>query len=214
MAGWSRSTRRTGSVVWETVTVDQSQPYTITGAPRAPTAWSTSATAARSTASAATSPPMTPAPASCVWRFYTVPGDPSKGPDSAASDPIMAKAAATWNGQWWKLGGGGHRLGRHRLRRGLQSGDHRRRQRLAVEPAASDRQAAATTGSSRPSSRSMRHRRLQVALPDDTRRHLGLHRHAAHHACRVSRSTASRGRSRCRRRRTASSTSSTARTAS
>ena len=36
-----------------------------------------------------------------------MPGDPSKGPDSAASDPIMAKAAATWNGEWWKLGGGG-----------------------------------------------------------------------------------------------------------
>jgi quinohemoprotein ethanol dehydrogenase len=42
-----------------------------------------------------------------VWRFYTVPGDPAKGPDGAASDAILAKAAETWNGQWWKLGGGG-----------------------------------------------------------------------------------------------------------
>ncbi len=32
---------------------------------------------------------------------------PSKGPDGAASDTILAKAAATWNGEWWKLGGGG-----------------------------------------------------------------------------------------------------------
>jgi quinohemoprotein ethanol dehydrogenase len=41
------------------------------------------------------------------WRFYTVPGDPAKGPDHAASDPQMAMAAKTWTGQWWKYGGGG-----------------------------------------------------------------------------------------------------------
>ena len=38
-----------------------------------------------------------------VWKFYTVPGDPAKGFESAA----MRKAAATWSGDWWKLGGGG-----------------------------------------------------------------------------------------------------------
>jgi quinohemoprotein ethanol dehydrogenase len=38
-----------------------------------------------------------------VWRFYTVPGDPAKGFESEA----MRKAAATWDGEWWKLGGGG-----------------------------------------------------------------------------------------------------------
>jgi PQQ-dependent dehydrogenase (methanol/ethanol family) len=38
-----------------------------------------------------------------AWRFYTIPGDPSK-PFEA---PILAKAARTWSGQWWKLGGGG-----------------------------------------------------------------------------------------------------------
>jgi PQQ-dependent dehydrogenase (methanol/ethanol family) len=37
------------------------------------------------------------------WRFYTVPGDPAKGFES----PAMRKAAATWDGEWWKLGGGG-----------------------------------------------------------------------------------------------------------
>lgn len=42
-----------------------------------------------------------------LWRFYTVTGDPAKGPDGAASDDVMAKAAATWKGQWWKYGGGG-----------------------------------------------------------------------------------------------------------
>ena len=38
-----------------------------------------------------------------VWKFYTVPGDPAKGFESEA----MRKAAATWEGEWWKLGGGG-----------------------------------------------------------------------------------------------------------
>ena len=38
-----------------------------------------------------------------AWRFYTVPGDPAKGFESEA----MRKAAATWSGDWWKLGGGG-----------------------------------------------------------------------------------------------------------
>lgn len=38
-----------------------------------------------------------------AWRFFTVPGDPSKPFESAA----MKKAAATWDGEWWKVGGGG-----------------------------------------------------------------------------------------------------------
>ena len=38
-----------------------------------------------------------------AWKFYTVPGDPAKGFES----PAMRKAAATWDGEWWKLGGGG-----------------------------------------------------------------------------------------------------------
>jgi quinohemoprotein ethanol dehydrogenase len=38
-----------------------------------------------------------------AWRFYTVPGDPSKPFENAA----MKKAAATWDGEWWRLGGGG-----------------------------------------------------------------------------------------------------------
>jgi quinohemoprotein ethanol dehydrogenase len=41
------------------------------------------------------------------WRFYTVPGDPTHGPDGAASDSVMAMAAQTWNGKWWRFGGGG-----------------------------------------------------------------------------------------------------------
>jgi len=38
-----------------------------------------------------------------LWRFFTVPGDPSKGFENRA----MELAAKTWTGEWWKFGGGG-----------------------------------------------------------------------------------------------------------
>jgi quinohemoprotein ethanol dehydrogenase len=38
-----------------------------------------------------------------AWRFYTVPGDPSK----PFENPALSTAAKTWNGDWWKMGGGG-----------------------------------------------------------------------------------------------------------
>jgi quinohemoprotein ethanol dehydrogenase len=38
-----------------------------------------------------------------AWRFYTVPGDPSK----PFENPELAAAAKTWTGEWWKMGGGG-----------------------------------------------------------------------------------------------------------
>jgi quinohemoprotein ethanol dehydrogenase len=42
-----------------------------------------------------------------VWRFYTVPGDPAKGPDGAASDSMMPEMRKTWSGKYWTQGGGG-----------------------------------------------------------------------------------------------------------
>jgi quinohemoprotein ethanol dehydrogenase len=38
-----------------------------------------------------------------AWRFYTVPGDPSK----PVEHPELEAAMATWTGEWWKAGGGG-----------------------------------------------------------------------------------------------------------
>lgn len=37
-----------------------------------------------------------------LWRFYTVPGNPADGFENRA----MEMAAKTWNGEWWKFGGG------------------------------------------------------------------------------------------------------------
>ncbi len=38
-----------------------------------------------------------------AWRFYTVPGDPSK----PFENPELEMAAKTWTGEWYKWGGGG-----------------------------------------------------------------------------------------------------------
>jgi quinohemoprotein ethanol dehydrogenase len=38
-----------------------------------------------------------------LWRFWTVPGDPARG----FENPAMERAAKTWSGRWWELGGGG-----------------------------------------------------------------------------------------------------------
>lgn len=42
-----------------------------------------------------------------IWRFFVVPGKPG-AKDGAASDEVMDRAAVTWTGEWWKLGGGGN----------------------------------------------------------------------------------------------------------
>jgi alcohol dehydrogenase (cytochrome c)/quinohemoprotein ethanol dehydrogenase len=38
-----------------------------------------------------------------LWRWWAVPGEPSKG----FEQPELEWAAKTWNGEWWKTGGGG-----------------------------------------------------------------------------------------------------------
>jgi PQQ-dependent dehydrogenase (methanol/ethanol family) len=98
---------RNGSVVWETVTVDQSQSYTITGAPRAANGLVYMGNGGAEYGVRGYVSAYDTETGALRWRFYTVPGDPSKGPDGAASDGIMAKATATWNGEWWRGGGGG-----------------------------------------------------------------------------------------------------------
>jgi quinohemoprotein ethanol dehydrogenase len=93
----------TGKPVWEKLTVDQSHRYSITGAPRIVNGKvlignSGSEFGVRGYISAYDAESGEQA-----WRFYTVPGDPSQPFENAA----MEKAAKTWKGQWWKLGGGG-----------------------------------------------------------------------------------------------------------
>lgn len=93
----------TGKPAWETLTIDPSFRYTITGAPRVVKGKviignGGSEMGVRGYVSA-----YDAGTGKLVWRFYTVPGDPSKPFES----PILEKAAKTWTGEWWKHGGGG-----------------------------------------------------------------------------------------------------------
>jgi PQQ-dependent dehydrogenase (methanol/ethanol family) len=94
---------KTGAVDWSVVTVDQTKPYTITMAPRVikgkvMVGNSGSEYGVRGYMSAYDADN-----GKLIWRFYTVPGDPSKPFENKA----MEMAAKTWTGNWWTFGGGG-----------------------------------------------------------------------------------------------------------
>jgi len=93
----------TGKPVWSTITADASKAYTITQAPRVIKGRviignSGGEYGARGYISA-----YDAETGKLDWRFFTVPGDPSKPFENEA----MARAAKTWSGEWWKMGGGG-----------------------------------------------------------------------------------------------------------
>ena len=176
---------KTGSVAWETVTVDQSQPYTITGAPRAANGLVYIGNGGAEYGVRGYISAYDTGTGKLRWRFYTVPGDPLKGTGQYCLRPDHGEGRRNVERPVVDAGRRRHGLGRHRLRRGLQSADCRRRQRVAVEPAgpiARRRRQPVPVVHRRARCRD---RRLQVALPDDARRHLGLHRDAADRARRT-----------------------------
>jgi quinohemoprotein ethanol dehydrogenase len=93
----------TGAVDWEVVTVDQSKPYTITGAPRVVKGKVILGNGGAELGVRGYVSAYDAATGALVWRFYTVPGDPSQPFES----PALERAARTWTGEWWKMGGGG-----------------------------------------------------------------------------------------------------------
>ncbi len=98
---------KTGKVAWEVQTTDPAKPYTITGAPRVFNGKVVIGNGGAEYGVRGYVTAYDQATGKQLWRFYTVPGDPKAGPDGAASDPVMAKATATWNGKWYDYGGGG-----------------------------------------------------------------------------------------------------------
>jgi len=92
-----------GKLVWEVNTVDQSKPYSITGAPRIVKG---KVIIGNGGADLGVRGYITAYDATTgkeEWRFYTVPGNPKDDFENMA----MEKAAETWTGEWWKFGGGG-----------------------------------------------------------------------------------------------------------
>ncbi len=93
----------TGKAVWETLTIDPSLRYTITGAPRVIKGKVLIGNGGAEMGVRGYLSAYDADTGKLVWRFYTVPGDPSKPFENAA----LEKAAKTWSGEWWKNGGGG-----------------------------------------------------------------------------------------------------------
>jgi quinohemoprotein ethanol dehydrogenase len=98
---------KTGKPMWTATTFDKSQPWSITGAPRVFDGMVVVGNAGADLGVRGFVSAWDADTGRFLWKFYLVPNDPSKGPDGAASDSVMAMAAKTWTGEWWKLGGGG-----------------------------------------------------------------------------------------------------------
>ncbi len=98
---------RNGNKLWETMTLDHpldpKYPYTITGAPRVIKGKVIIGNGGADFGVRGYLSAYDANSGEQLWRFYTVPGDPEKGFESEA----IARAAKTWNGQWWEYGGGG-----------------------------------------------------------------------------------------------------------
>ncbi len=94
---------KTGRIMWETRVSPANQAYTFTMAPRVIKGGkviigaSGGEYAVRGFFAA-----LDADTGKIAWKFYTVPGDPSK----PFEQPELADAAKTWSGDWWKLGGG------------------------------------------------------------------------------------------------------------
>ncbi len=96
-----------GSKVWETRTTDIKDDMSITGAPRVGNGLVFIGQGGGEYFQRGYLSAYDADTGKFRWKFYVVPGDPSKGPDHAASDSVMPMAAKTWSGEWWKTGGGG-----------------------------------------------------------------------------------------------------------
>jgi quinohemoprotein ethanol dehydrogenase len=95
---------KTGKVVWSVQTTDESLPYTITGVPRIVKDKVIIGNGGAEYRTRGYVTAYDTATGKQVWRWWSVPGDPSK----PYEQPELESAAKTWNGDaYWKIGGGG-----------------------------------------------------------------------------------------------------------
>ncbi len=93
---------RSGKVVWSVSTVPPGGHHTVTGAPRIANGKVFIGNGGAEYDVRGYVAAFDAETGKELWRWYTVPGDPSKPFENKA----MAMAAKTWHGEWWKLGGG------------------------------------------------------------------------------------------------------------
>jgi quinohemoprotein ethanol dehydrogenase len=100
---------KSGKVVWSKVTVDQSKPYTITGAPRVVKGRVLIGNGGSDLGVRGYLTAYDANTGAKIWRFYTVP-NPTKQPDGEISDEAFTRVGnVTWGdtGAWTTDGGGG-----------------------------------------------------------------------------------------------------------
>jgi quinohemoprotein ethanol dehydrogenase len=93
----------TGDPNWQVYTTDTTKYYTITGAPRVVKGKVIIGNGGAEYGVRGYVSAYDAQTGEMDWRFYTVPGNPA----DPAESPAMQKALETWNGEWWKYGGGG-----------------------------------------------------------------------------------------------------------
>jgi len=94
---------KTGKLLWSVETFESDYPGYISGAPRAFAGKVIVGQGGTTGASRGFVTAYDAETGKKLWRFWTVPGDPSRGFENKA----MEMAARTWAGEWWKFGGGG-----------------------------------------------------------------------------------------------------------
>jgi quinohemoprotein ethanol dehydrogenase len=93
----------TGGVVWAVQTTPPGSDYSITGAPRIVKGKVLIGNGGGEYGVRGYLTAYDAETGKQAWRWFVVPGDPSKGLEDAS----MERAVKTWKGEWWKYGGGG-----------------------------------------------------------------------------------------------------------
>ena len=94
---------KTGTVVWDVLTLDHDKPVTSTGAPRVVKGRVLIGNAGGEFGVRGYLSAYDAETGKLVWRFFTIPGNPANG----FEQPILKRAAETWHGEWWGVGNGG-----------------------------------------------------------------------------------------------------------
>lgn len=101
---------KTGKPIWQVDTINSTPPYTITGAPRVINGKVIIGNGGAELGVRGYFTAYDAETGEQLWRFYTVPGDPSK----PVENPHLEAALKTWSmGEgyegpgWWEIGGGG-----------------------------------------------------------------------------------------------------------